>query len=537
MVELSPFSLSHMPEIEFVDNDTLIGLDNETTAFTIQRASLVTDGVVLGAVTTGTCCFFSKLRTVGARLFSDFGSFIDPARLKLKESFPSGMRPVIFSSTHNSAVAFGRTEDGRNEAGRLKMDVKEFDGVRGFLKRDFRINEPAPWSPGVSPDVLETLSARDHMIAHVFDAASGHTVLVSVHLPSAPLVVDRAVEVRTASWAGRQATATSIPAYDMVYEATVDRIVAAVPAEYGPRGNSLALIDPTTGAVDRFVLLSSPPYAVYASGTNGMAYVNLPYEGALQQVDLRTGQLGWKMYPDSVDVSLSSIGLTPLHVTFKPDDPLTLAVSFDGDGTFHGVGLIRSGIFVGPIARGAPSTTPSNVVSFTSSTEVVGLDLRSTTGGFSRYSATAAGIQFTSSQATSLRHVGDLTTEFAFGRMFDRISIADSATNTLIATLSIDRVTPFNEITLLGAASGVGTFSGPQAGLMTFVNIALETQGDGTQAAVRKEQIELTDTRFEPQDMGRHSTIRAGAQRLAFRSAVYAEGRGMVYVFDRPAPQ
>ena len=93
---------------------------------------------------------------------------------------------------------------------------------------------------------------------------------------------------------GASALAISLPAYAYDYDPVGDRIAATLTPFAGPQGNSLAVVRAADGVVERLVPLSSEPRTVSVSPTGGIAYVNLPFENAVQAVDLDTGTLVWK---------------------------------------------------------------------------------------------------------------------------------------------------------------------------------------------------------------------------------------------------
>lgn len=81
-------------------------------------------------------------------------------------------------------------------------------------------------------------------------------------------------------------TVLDIPANDLVWDPFAQVIYASVPSSYGVNGNSVAVVNPTTGAVTGFHFAGSEPAKMALSATSNYLYVGLNGSGSVQRLDL-----------------------------------------------------------------------------------------------------------------------------------------------------------------------------------------------------------------------------------------------------------
>jgi trimeric autotransporter adhesin len=81
-------------------------------------------------------------------------------------------------------------------------------------------------------------------------------------------------------------TVLDLPANDLVYDPFAKLIYASLPSSYGPNGNSIAVINPSTGAVTGFYFAGSEPNQLAIDSTSKFLYVGLNGDGSIQQLDL-----------------------------------------------------------------------------------------------------------------------------------------------------------------------------------------------------------------------------------------------------------
>src|SRR5579862_2455442 len=81
-------------------------------------------------------------------------------------------------------------------------------------------------------------------------------------------------------------TILDLPANDMVWDPFAQLIYASIPSSYGVNGNSIAVINPTTGAVTAFHFAGSEPTKLALSADAKYLYVGLNGEGSIQRLAL-----------------------------------------------------------------------------------------------------------------------------------------------------------------------------------------------------------------------------------------------------------
>ncbi len=81
-------------------------------------------------------------------------------------------------------------------------------------------------------------------------------------------------------------TVLNLPANDIVWDPFAQLIYASLPSSYGTNGNSIAVINPTTGAVTGYHFAGSEPTQLALDSTSKFLYVGLNGDGSIQRLDL-----------------------------------------------------------------------------------------------------------------------------------------------------------------------------------------------------------------------------------------------------------
>lgn len=119
----------------------------------------------------------------------------------------------------------------------------------------------------------------------------------------------------------------NIPANDLVWDPYMQRIYASVPSSFGAKGNTVAVINPTTGAVTNYYFAGSEPTMLALSDDARYLYAGLNGAGSVQRLILP----GFK--PD-INVSLGNGQFggvnTAGDVKVSPGDSHTFAVTLNG---------------------------------------------------------------------------------------------------------------------------------------------------------------------------------------------------------------
>lgn len=81
-------------------------------------------------------------------------------------------------------------------------------------------------------------------------------------------------------------TVLDLPANDLVWDPFAQLIYASLPSTYGENGNSIAVINPATGAVTGYHFAGSEPTKLALSATSNYLYVGLNGNGSIERLNL-----------------------------------------------------------------------------------------------------------------------------------------------------------------------------------------------------------------------------------------------------------
>lgn len=149
---------------------------------------------------------------------------------------------------------------------------------------------------------------------------------------------------------------------DILFCPATSRLYASLPGSAGSSGNSIAIIDPTTGANDGFIAVGSDPGTMALSEDGETLYVALDGTSGIQRVNLRTREAGLKFgvgfdqsggrkfvrdlavlpgLPDTVVVSTGTIGIIETQGVAVFDNGIPRPVSVP-NGYNHSEVLVAS---------------------------------------------------------------------------------------------------------------------------------------------------------------------------------------------------
>jgi trimeric autotransporter adhesin len=190
-------------------------------------------------------------------------------------------------------------------------------------------------------------------------------VQLSVSNPS-PGGVSPAVEFNVTYPA--KVTVLDLPANNLVWDPFAQRVYASVPSSYGSLGNSIAVINPSTGKVTGYYFAGSEPNALALSSDSKYLYTGLNGSGSVQRLVL-------PKFTQDIDVSLGTSiyggSNIALSLQVSPGDSHTFAVA---EGTSQCCGGL-SGLYFYTDATQLPDsvTYPSITdIAFVSSTTLYG---------------------------------------------------------------------------------------------------------------------------------------------------------------------
>jgi hypothetical protein len=525
-------------QIEFLDSSTLLGLDNETTAFTLQKYSVSSDGLTPTSWAPGGCCG-SHLSVTNGQVFLSSGSFVDPVTLKGIKTITGGSQDLkAFQAGTNSVLKISVPDSGYHSSAQLL--IEEYDVDRGYLKRRFRGDESIAGTIadlGVIAQVLDAVPIGQSTFALlVADALTGFTTILVYDLAAIPLLEARTFSAQASTTGNVSALSIAIPARSLAYDPAGDRLVATVPAELGPQGNALAIIRASDGVVERFVPFSSEPENLAVSQSGSIAYVNLPSERAMQQVDLNTGATGPKVnieFPSTMPLNqypFPTVPFSPASIAVKPDDPQTIAIAGDG----LAVAVLQNGVPYGPLLFPDGSRPFTSMVAFNGPTEILGLDTQSTNGSIQRFSLVDSVFVAVSTTPDLLNL--DITTKVGSGFAYDRYSLVDLQANRVAG-----RFTPgsadyffFDQTLLLSPASGIGYHERlVTGGIVPFYELLTRAaKPDGSLEFSGQSRIRIDDPRFPVGFRG--LLLPTGAKRFAQSFINFHDGTGVIYLVSTP---
>jgi hypothetical protein len=120
-------------------------------------------------------------------------------------------------------------------------------------------------------------------------------------------------------------TVLDLPANDLVWDPFAQLIYASLPSSYGANGNSIAVINPATGAINGYHFAGSEPTKLALDSTSKYLYVGLNGVGSIQRLDLPG-------FTPDIQISLGTTTSGPNlagAIAVSPANSQTLAVALN----------------------------------------------------------------------------------------------------------------------------------------------------------------------------------------------------------------
>jgi len=182
----------------------------------------------------------------------------------------------------------------------------------------------------------------------------------------------------------------ALPTNDVVYNPADGYLYASVPSTSPIAPNSIARIQPATGAITGSVPVGSEPRDLAISDDGVTLYVGLDGAGAVRRVNLSTMTAGIQ-FTMGTDSFLGQLYAEDIEV--QPGNPDVIVVSLRNQGyspRHMGVAVFDNGV---KRALVTPTHTGSNVIAFgATSTRVYGYNNETTEFGFRRMTVSPDGI-------------------------------------------------------------------------------------------------------------------------------------------------
>lgn len=186
---------------------------------------------------------------------------------------------------------------------------------------------------------------RLHVSLTSADVATPGSIAVAVANPGpGNRVSNRAsLTVRTLGTSAATVQRVRITARDLAWDPGTGRFYLSIPSTGGVHGNSVAALDPATGAVTRSVFVGSEPRRIARSDDGRVLYVGLDGANGVRRVDLGTFTAGlqWSLPIGQVAGDLEVAPGQPSTVAVSRHRP-TVSPSLDGV-TVYDAGVARPG--------------------------------------------------------------------------------------------------------------------------------------------------------------------------------------------------
>jgi hypothetical protein len=244
----------------------------------------------------------------------------------------------------------------------------------------------------------------------------------------------------------QQVTQISLTANDLVYDPVSARLYASVPSSVGANGNSIAVINPATGAVEDCVWVGSEPSRMAVSDDGQYLYVALNGANAVRRVTLATMTPGLQFAVGSASSTMYYAG----DLAVVPGSPSAVAVTRAAySGSSGGVALFVDGVALADTA--VPSSYyGARSLAFSSSNRLYGYN--GSGSELFRMNVTSTGLTLVDSRQNVLGSPSSTTTRIAYadgllfnsiGRVSDPealqpVAMLSAATNETLLAVAVD---------------------------------------------------------------------------------------------------
>jgi hypothetical protein len=177
-------------------------------------------------------------------------------------------------------------------------------------------------------------------------------------------------------------TVLDLPANDLVWDPFAQVLYASLPSSYGTNGNSIAVVNPSTGAITGYHFAGSEPTKLAVDATSKFLYVGLNGNGSIQRLALPA------FTPDiNINLGKATNGAPSVAqaIAVSPASPQTIAVSATPSGCCSG-GTLEFFTGTSKLANSVISTSMNQLI-FANGTTLYGY----TPGTLSQVAVTATG--------------------------------------------------------------------------------------------------------------------------------------------------
>jgi hypothetical protein len=419
------FTPDTLAEIVFTDADHVVGYDTQTTGCGLTRLALQPDGLqpILRTRPFGIYaeCFGDGLVFTAGRLITSSGREVDANTFAYLRGWPSvgavggGFLDQFTGTWVRISSGLNTGPDAVPVDGRVfaspRVSVEEIEPQRYTLRRSVLTQEPFELQSFAVTDGMATSGSR--IAFTVFDPWTGNIAVHSVDLSTVPTFGHASFATSTASGTGVTGISLQMPGVAMASDPARHRLVVALDGGIGPDGNSLAVVDPDTGLVEKIIPLPDRPNDLKVSSTGSIAYVShINAISTFDRVDLVTGDV-------------TSLPVRADAFAIKEDDPQSVVV-LDFYQSYTLTTLHDMTVVGAPLGLRATGLSQLDWLSSNGSNELVAFEADNTDRGIARFSWTQDGIAYNS--AGTLDLAGDTVAQSGFGMIWSNGGPTDLTT-------------------------------------------------------------------------------------------------------------
>ena len=291
---------------------TLYGLDNEESSFSFTRMSIDPNGVyvqdtnrfLLGDGYNATMVYDSGL------IYSTFGTVANPSTLALQGKFPAnppslqiGQASFAENVLVDNGIPYLLTHDPGNGP-----VITAYDPHTYLKTASSAINIP-------SSDSETSLVQCGSSCFAFIDYAGLPNITTAIVISTTPLI-----PVATTA-----PTLGNLTPNHILWNPATQRLYASIPGEAGPWGNSVAVINPSTQAIESTIFVGSDPDVLALSADGAFLYVGLDGSASVARVNLATSAVDLTFFL-GLDPILGGPTF-PVSISVSPSDSTTVAVA------------------------------------------------------------------------------------------------------------------------------------------------------------------------------------------------------------------
>ena len=265
----TPYLSSGVDLIAFSDDPSVLyGMDNTISDFAFVRMKVTTAGISVLDTSNNLLGFgyYHLMAYDAGRVFATNGAVADPANLSLVGQFPlEQLANSVVPDAASDNVYFLLPASGVTGARLVAYD-------RNTLLKVASLDVTTP----SSSETYDLVKCGDQGFAFLSFSLGGS---------SNAIVITKNTLTPVSS---TLPTLDRLVARHLLYDPTRQRVYASVPSSVGTGGNSVAVIDPTTKTIEKFISVGSDPDVLALSDDDQYLYVSLESAGAIRRVALAT---------------------------------------------------------------------------------------------------------------------------------------------------------------------------------------------------------------------------------------------------------